>query len=66
MKSGPELVLMITVYDHVEKLLAMESTSMCRPAMFAFDSIPGSLCYIMVRSVVGGVRGRYELIVRQE
>jgi hypothetical protein len=64
--DDPRLVLIVTVYDHVEKLLAMEAASVYRPATFAFDSSPGASYYLMVKSMGGGVRGKYELIVRQE
>jgi hypothetical protein len=64
--SSPSFVPMITVYDHVEKLLATRPATVFEPATFSFESIPGGIYYIMVKSVVSGARGDYELVVQKE
>jgi hypothetical protein len=65
-KPDSPLVLMVTVYDHVENLLVMQAATVYRPATFAFESIPGSRYYIMVKASIGSIHGKYEIIVRQE
>jgi hypothetical protein len=64
--AGAGFVPMISIFDHVEKLMAMDAASFVRPASLSFESIPGSMYYIMVQSMAGGERGKYELVVRKE
>jgi hypothetical protein len=59
-------ISMVIVYDDLEKLLAMHAATVLEPATFSFESIPGSIYYIMVKPSWSGARGNYELVVRKE
>jgi hypothetical protein len=64
--SSHSFIPVIILYDHVEKQLAMNPATVIQPASFSFASIPGSVYYLVVKSVVPGARGDYELVVRKE
>jgi hypothetical protein len=64
--SEISFVLMVILYDHVEKQLALHPATAVQPATFSFASTPGSIYYIVVKPVSPGARGNYELVVRKE
>lgn len=64
--SPSHFVLLVIVYDQVEKVLAMYPATVLQPATFSFESMPGSPYYIVVRTPGSGQRGSYELEVRKE
>jgi hypothetical protein len=66
-QSGPGFVPIVIIYDHVEHQIAMHPSTVLKPATFSFESIPGSVYYIVVKTLPGtGARGNYELVVRKE
>jgi hypothetical protein len=65
-RSESKIVLRVIVYDHVEKQLALHPATRVQPATFSFESIPGSIYYVLVDPIRGSERGNYELVVRKE
>jgi hypothetical protein len=57
---------MVSIYDHVEKQLALLPATMVQPATLSFDSIPGWIYYIALKPIKGSERSSYELVVRKE
>ena len=63
----------VDVYDYVENLITSDGQRGDKTVTLTFESTPGSICYIAVKSSVGALRpigeryhGDYQLTVRSE
>jgi len=65
-RSESKIALMVFIYDHVEKQLALHPATRIQPATFSFASVPGATYYLLVDPIRGSERGNYELVVRKE